>query len=138
MRPQRGLIELLGLATAAYVPHLVEEALTGMHDDPLVVAALAGLAQLSTRHASYLVFQGMFVVVLASTLAFALGGRARLGVMSLLGVALVAEGHHVVRAGLTLRYDSGLLTSLPMPLLGAHVLKRVALDLRERLSLTAT
>ena len=74
MRPQRGLIELLALATAAYVPHLIEEALTGMHDDPLVVAALAGLAQLSTRHAAYLVFQAMFVLVLASTLAFALGG----------------------------------------------------------------
>lgn len=119
------MTRLLGVAIALYVPHLAEEALTHMHDDPLIVTALAPLAELSARHASYLVFQVMLALTLATTLMFSLGGRARLAVMTVLGLALLAEGHHVLRALATLHYDSGLVTSLPMPLFGAYLLRHI-------------
>ena len=50
----------LAVASAFYLPHLLEEALTGMHDDALIVAAFAPLANLEPRHAAYLVFQLTF------------------------------------------------------------------------------
>lgn len=114
---------LLALATAVYVPHLVEEALTGMHDDPIIVHAFTVLAELSPRHASYLVFQIMLALVLVTTLAWAMGGPGRLAVIAALGVALVGEGHHILSALYTLHYNSGLITALPMPFVGAYLLK---------------
>jgi hypothetical protein len=119
------LIPLLGLATIVYLPHLAEEALTKMHDDPLIVSALAPLSQLSPRHAAYLVFQTMLALTLMTTFAFGKGGKWRLVVMAVIAVSLLAEGHHLVRAAMTLRYNSGLVTSLPMPALGAYLLYRV-------------
>jgi hypothetical protein len=116
---------LLGLALALYLPHLLDEALTGMHDDPLIVAAYARLAHLGARHAAYLVFQVTLALGLGATFLFARGGRARLTVMGVLGLALLAEAHHAVRALSTLSYDSGLCTSLPLPFLGALVVHRV-------------
>lgn len=102
-----------------YAPHLLEEALTHMHDDRLIVAAFEPLSGLSARHAAYLVFQVMLAASLVMTFLVALGGRARLAVMGILAFALLAESHHVIRALCTLRYDSGLVTSLPMPVAGA-------------------
>ena len=117
---------LLGWALVLYLPHMTEEALTQMHDDPLIVAALTPLLALSPRHAVYLMFQVMFLLALGGALLLAAGGRARLAVMSMIGLALLAEGHHALRACLTLHYDSGLVTSLPMPVFGAHLLRIIA------------
>ena len=124
------LTSLLALALACYVPHITEEALTGMHDDPGIVLALAPLASLSPRHAAYLTFQVMMLLLLATTLAFARGGKARLFVVGVLGASLVGEGHHLVHALFTLSYNSGLVTSLPMPLAGAFILRSVAREWR--------
>ena len=125
MSTQR-VTDLLGLSLLWYLPHLAEEALTGMHDDPILAAALSPFAALSPRHAVYLMFQAMLAVTLGTTFLFARGGGARLAVMATLGAALVAEGHHALRALAALRYNSGLVTSLPMPLLGVYVLRSVA------------
>ncbi len=119
------MTRLLAVGALLYAPHLAEEALTRMHDDPIIVAALAPLLTLEPRHAVYLMFQAMLLVTLGTTLLFARGGRARLLVLGALGLGLVAESHHVIRALVTLRYDSGLVTSLPMPLFGAIVLHTV-------------
>jgi hypothetical protein len=116
----------LALCFALYVPHLAEEALTRMHDDPIVVTAFEPLSGLSSRHAAYLVFQVMLVLAIGMTLVFSLGGRARLAVMVGLGLAFVAESHHALRAARGLAYNPGLFTSLPMPIVGAYVLGRVA------------
>lgn len=121
---------LLALTLVLFVPHLVEEALTQMHDDPMMAAALAPFAELTSRHAAYLVFQLMLVLTLGVTLLFSLDGKARLLVMAALGVALVAEGHHLVRALFSLHYQSGLLTAFPMPLFGGYLLRRVVLAWR--------
>jgi hypothetical protein len=115
----------LGLSLAVYVPHLIEEALTGMHDDPLLAAALGLLSALSARHAAYLVFQLMFVLLLVTTLLFSLGGRAQRLVMIALGLAMLAEAHHGIRAIATLHYNSGLATSLPLPVVGALLVRRM-------------
>jgi len=115
----------LALALAGYAPHLAEESLTGMHDDPLIVAAFRPLSDLSARHATYLVFQIMLLLLLGTTLLFSLGGRPQRLVMLLLGVALLAESHHVIRALGTLQYNSGLATSLPLPVTGVLLLRRV-------------
>ena len=118
----------LGLGAALYVPHLIEEAMTGMHDDPLIVAAWAPLSNLSPRHAAYLVFQVTFALALGATY-LVLGGRnGRLIVLSILAFALLAEAHHVVRALLSLRYNSGLFTSLPLPVAGALLGRALASD----------
>lgn len=114
----------LALIGAVYVPHLVEEALTGMHDDRLIVSAYTPLSRLEPRHATYLVFQIMMVVSLAMTLAWSRGGNARRAVIGVLGIALLAESHHSIRALATMSYDSGLVTSIPMPFIGALVLWR--------------
>ena len=124
MTPARWM-RLLALAIALYLPHLTEEALTGMHDDPIVAAALAPLTELSPRHAAYLVFQAMIVVTLATALAFGKGGRWRLLVMFVVGTSLLAEVHHLIRVTFTLHYNPGLLTALPMPVLGAYVLYHI-------------
>jgi hypothetical protein len=115
----------LGLCLLVYAPHLVEEALTRMYDDTLIVSAFEPLAELSPRHATYLVFQIMLAAALAMTFLFSLGGRARLSVMAVLGFALLCESHHAVRALGTLHYDSGLITSLPMPIVGALLLRKI-------------
>jgi len=126
----------LGLIGAVYVPHLIDEALTGMHDDPLIVAAYTPLARLEPRHASYLVFQIMLSVALAMTFAWSRGRNAQRVVIALLGLALLAESHHVIRALVTLSYDSGLVTSLPMPFVGVLVLTRVLANGAGRRTLT--
>jgi hypothetical protein len=114
----------LGLAVALFVPHLIEEALTGMHDDALIVAAYAPLVALGPRHAAYLVFQLTFALGLGATWLFSLGGRARLAVVGAFAITLLAEAHHAVRAVSTLSYDSGLLTSLPLPFVGFFLARR--------------
>jgi Protein of unknown function with HXXEE motif len=114
----------LALIGAVYVPHLVEEAVTGMHDDRLIVAAYGPLSQLEPRHASYLVFQIMLAIAIGMTLAWSRGERGQRVVVALLGLALLAESHHVLRALVTLSYNSGLLTSLPMPFIGALAFAR--------------
>lgn len=68
-------------------------------------------------------FQLMLLITLVSTLLFSSGRRGQLLVMSVLGVALVAESHHLIRACLTLQYNPGLLTSAPMPLFGIRILR---------------
>jgi hypothetical protein len=118
-------MRLLALAIALYVPHLAEEAMTGMHDDPIIATSLAPLTELSPRHAAYLVFQIMIVVALATTLAFARGGHWRLVVMFVVGTSLLAEVHHLIRGTFTLHYNPGLLTAFPLPVLGAYVLHHI-------------
>ncbi|RYE92283.1 MAG: HXXEE domain-containing protein [Myxococcales bacterium] len=115
----------LELIAALYVPHLLEEALTGMHDDPLIVSAYGALAGLDPRHAAYLVFQLTFAAALGLAVAYTRGGLARRAALAALALALIAEAHHLVRALVWVKYNPGLVTSLPMPLLGALVLWRV-------------
>jgi hypothetical protein len=119
------MTRLLAIATLLYLPHLAEEAMTGMHDDPIIALALAPLLTLAPRHAVYLMFQGMLLVTLTTTLMFARGGLTRLFVVGAVGLALLGESHHLCRALFTLRYNPGLVTSLPMPLFGAHLLRVV-------------
>jgi hypothetical protein len=126
----------LAACVALYVPHLTEEAMTRMHDDPLIVSAFEPVSDLSARHAAYLVFQIMLVMALGMTLLFSLGGKPRLAVMACLGVAMILEGHHALRAIGSLAYDPGLVTSLPMPFAGALVLARLARGPRSSLRLS--
>jgi hypothetical protein len=109
----------LGIAVAVYLPHLLEEALMGMHDDPLIVAAFAPLSQLSARHATYLCFQIMLAVLLAVAYLVGRGGFGRTLVLSGIALALLGESHHLVRALWTLHYNPGLFTAAPMPVVGA-------------------
>ena len=122
---------LLAIAFALYVPHIADEALTGMYDDPMMVRALAPFAELSPRHAAYLTFQLMMLLAFAMTLAFARPGKPRLAVLGLVAATLVGEAHHVIRAVATLQTNSGLFTSLPMPLFGVYLLTRVRAALRD-------
>jgi hypothetical protein len=113
------------LVLAVYAPHLVEEALTGMHDDPIIVAAFTPFASLSARHAAYLVFQLMLALSLGVALLTSLGGPSHVVLRAGLAVALVAESHHILRALVAHTYNSGLITSLPMPVVGALLARRV-------------
>jgi hypothetical protein len=109
-------------ALVVYAPHLVEEQLTRIDDEPWMARALRPFAASSPTHAAYSVFQVMLVVGLAMTLAFSLGGPARRLVMLILGLSLVGESHHAIRFFASHHYNSGLVTSLPMPLVGALIL----------------
>ncbi len=106
------------LVVAVYVPHLFEEAITRMYDDPVIVAAYALLAGLSPRHAAYLVFQLTLVLALAMALLVSMRGRSGRVVLAGLALALVGESHHLVRAIVTHAYNPGLVTALPMLLVG--------------------
>ena len=114
----------LALLLLVYAPHLLEEALTGMHDDPLIVAAFAPLALLSSRHAAYLVFQIMLAFSLGMALLVSVGERARPFLLAGLALALLCESHHVLRSLVSHAYNPGLVTSLPMPIVGIVVLAR--------------
>jgi hypothetical protein len=111
-----------------YLPHLAEEALTGMHDDPIIVAAGAFLARssalagLTERHAVYLTFQAMLALLLVAVLLVELGGTWRALVLAAFGLSLMGEAHHLVRFLVTHHASSGLVTSLPMPFLGLWIL----------------
>jgi hypothetical protein len=112
----------LGLCVAVYAPHLLEEHVMEMHDDPMLVSAFdRAFAGVPAREASYLVFQLMMIVALVAAYLSSLGGRARDAVLAALALALLAESHHVIRALATLHYNAGALTSLPMPILGAAI-----------------
>lgn len=119
---ERWLLPIL----VVYAPHLLEEHLTGMWNDPLIARAFEPLAALPAREAAYAMFQAMLVLALVMTYAFSRGGLARRAVLASLGIALVCEAHHLVRAAMTLSYNSGLLTALPMPLLGGWLLWKLA------------
>jgi hypothetical protein len=119
---------MMKFCLALYAPHLLEEALTRMVDDPIIVLAFGAFAHLSSRQAAYLVFQIMLVVSLAMTYLFSLGGRWRSAVMILLAVALLGESHHILRWLVSHQYNSGLVSSLPMPVLGALILRAIFRD----------
>jgi hypothetical protein len=116
---------LLALCLGVYLPHLLEEALTRMYDDPIIVAAFGPLSQLPARQAAYLVFQVMLVLALAMLTLASLGGRWRDMVLLGLALALLGESHHVVRWIASHQYNSGLVTALPMPVAGALILRGV-------------
>ncbi len=111
------------LVVLLYLPHLFEEALTGMHDDAPIAAAYAVFASLGPRHAAYLVFQVTFALALAAMALAAWGERSQRLLLGVLAIALVGEGHHLVRAISTLSYNPGLVTALPLPFAGAWLLR---------------
>ena len=115
---QRWLLMVL----VVYAPHLLEEHFTGMWNDPLIVRAFSPLAAMPPREAFYLVFQLMLGLALLMTYAFSRGEAGRRIVLAPLGIALLVESHHIVRAVVTHSYNSGLATALPMPVVGAWVL----------------
>ncbi len=117
---QRWLLMVL----VVYAPHLLEEHFTGMYNDPLIVRAFAPLAAMPPREAFYLVFQVMLGLALMMTYAFSRGEAGRRIVLAPLGMALLVESHHLVRAVVTHSYNSGLATALPLPVVGACVLWR--------------
>jgi len=104
-----------------YAPHLLEEYFTQMWTDPMIAFALTPLANWSPQHAAYFVFQIMLALLLVTTLLFSLGKNSRNAVMLVFAVALLAESHHAVRFLISHHYNSGLVTSLPMPIVGALV-----------------
>jgi hypothetical protein len=104
---------LLRVAALFQLVHLADEALSGMHDDPIIAAAYDLVAPLGPRHAAYLVFQITFALAVIAALS-----PPRL-VHFVSGLALVAEGHHTIRAICMHHANSGLFTSLPLPILGA-------------------
>jgi len=93
-----------------------------MADDPLIVAALQPFETLSPRHAAYLMFQVMWVATLLAMYLVTLGGRWRTAVVAVVALALLGETHHLVRAAFTLKYNSGLWTVWPMPVVGVWML----------------
>jgi hypothetical protein len=116
---------LLLLTLGVYAPHLIEEHLARMCDDPIIVAAFSVLSPMAPRQATYFVFQVMLVVALGMTSLFSLGGRWQQAVMVALAFSLLAESHHLLRWLATREYNPGLLTSLPMPVVGALILRAV-------------
>jgi hypothetical protein len=116
---------LIFAAIYVYAPHLFEEHFTGMADDPLIVFAFSHFQNENARHASYAVFQIMMMVTLVSTLLFSLGGAPKKFVMAVLAFSLLAESHHVVRFLISHHYNSGLLTALPMPVVGILIFRNL-------------
>ncbi|MGH7285023.1 MAG: HXXEE domain-containing protein [Polyangiaceae bacterium] len=129
---------LLFASICVYVPHLAEEYFTRMYDDPIVAFALAPVESWSPRHAAYLVFQIMLVLSLAMTLAFAAGRPSQNLVMLVLAFSLVCESHHAVRWILSHHYNSGLVTSFPMPLYGLFIASNVFRKKKESPSCSTT
>jgi hypothetical protein len=117
--------QLILACLVVYAPHLLEEHFTGMWNDALIVAAFEPLSGMPARQSAYLLFQLMLALSLGMTFLFRLGGKGRDFVMVGLAAALVAESHHIVRAIATHEYNSGLVTSLPMPVVGAVILWRL-------------
>ncbi|MEO7111791.1 MAG: hypothetical protein ABI183_15220 [Polyangiaceae bacterium] len=129
---------LLFTAICVYAPHLLEEHVTHMADDPLIVFALSTLENVPARHASYAVFQIMMMLALTMTLLFSLGGAPRKIVMGLLAFSLLAESHHLVRFLISPHYNSGLLTALPMPVVGILIFQKLFAKEKHQCSTTSS
>jgi hypothetical protein len=127
---------LLFATICVYAPHLLEEHLTHMADDPLIVFAVSAFQNGSARDAGYLVFQIMMMVSLTMTLLFSLGGAPRNIVMGALAFSLLAESHHLIRFLISPHYNSGLLTALPMPVVGILIFR--SLFQKEKTSCSTT
>jgi hypothetical protein len=112
-------------AICVYAPHLLEEHFTRMADDPLIVFAFSHFQNENARHASYAIFQIMLLVTLLSTLLFSLGGRPQKFVMAVLAFSLLAESHHVVRFLISHHYNSGLVSSFAMPVVGILIFRKL-------------
>ena len=108
-----------------YAPHLVEENLTRIWEDPFLAPALHVVASWSPQHALYCAFKITFALFCIVTLAFSVDGLPRKIVVGAFAIALLAESHHATRFLISHHYNSGLVTSLPMPLVGVFVLFRI-------------
>jgi hypothetical protein len=127
---------LLFAAICVYAPHLLEEYLTRMWDDPLLAPALHLFAGWSVDHAVYCMFQVMFALLCITVLAFSYAGRPRNLVMTAFAVALLAESHHAIRFLISHQYNSGLVTSFAMPIVGALIFRK--LFTKEKISCSST
>jgi len=127
---------LISLAICVYAPHLLEEYFTEMWRDPLLAPVLDGLTQWTPQHAAYFVFQVMLALLLTTTLLFGLGGKPQKAVLLVLGVSLLAESHHAIRFVVSHSYNSGLVSSLPMPIVGASIV--LAIFRKEKPSCSTT
>jgi hypothetical protein len=116
---------LLFVVICVYAPHLLEEYFTQIWHDPFLAPALDTVANWSPQHAAYFVFQIMLVLLLVATLLFSLGKNSRHAVMLIFAVALLAESHHAIRFLISHHYNSGVVTSLPMPFVGAFVILQI-------------
>ena len=68
----------------------------------------------------------MLVTTLTTTYLYGLGGGARRAVMTVIGLGLLGEAHHLLRAAMTLHANSGVWTAAPMPIVGAWILFSIA------------
>lgn len=126
MNAERGSAKWTLGALAVYAPHLLEEHVADMANDPIILAVTSPFMHVPVGEAMYATFQATLIFSLVMLALYAVGGWARMLVLAGLGVALLAEAHHLVRAALTLSWNAGLFTAAPMPLLGAALLSVVA------------
>lgn len=104
---------------------MVEEYVTRIWDDPFLAPALHVFSSWSTSHAVYFTFQIIFALLCTTGLAASYAGTPRKLVMAAFGVALLAESHHAIRFSISHQYNSGLVTSFAMPVVGVLIFKKI-------------
>lgn len=113
------LKQLFLLSIPLFVAHGLEEMLTGLYNIDSHVAFMFGwLANLPTMQALFILFQVMLWLVLIVGYLLLRGPKWQLRLMFVVGFVFVYELHHLYKVVVTGGYYPGLLTAIPLYIVG--------------------
>ena len=102
-----------------FIAHGLEEILTGFYNiDSQVAFWFGNLAKLPNTRALFLLFQIMFWLMLIIGYLLLLGPKWQLRLMFIPGIAFVYELHHLYKALGAGGYYSGIITAIPLYIIG--------------------
>src|SRR3989344_1032719 len=115
----RKLKIIFGLSIPLFVLHGIEEFYTGFYKADRFTQFIFGpFEQMGVHDIMFLTFQVMFWLLLAVAFLMTLSERWRLRMMMVLGAVYILELHHIWKAIASWSYYPGLMTAIPLVIVG--------------------
>lgn len=110
---------IFGLSIPLFVLHGIEEYRAGFYRvDELYRFFFRPFLKMQGNQATFIVFQIMFWFLLSSSFLLLVSEHWRLRMLTVLGIVFVVELHHIWRAVISWSYYPGLITALPLSVVG--------------------
>lgn len=127
------LKSLFLLSIPLFIAHGLEEILTGFYKtDSQVEFWLGRLNFLPTPQATFILFQIMIWLMLIISYLLLLGPKWQLWLMFIPGIVFVYELHHLYKALGTGGYYPGIVTAVPLYILGFFLWKELIKNLKSK------